>query len=113
MRSLRRIALFMSIFALVAPFSVAADFEPDPDGPWINVDVIDLVDYGKLRYNLLGNAADWFPGQSAAPDNLNPVRKDLQSLFRGMPSGERLMSVIEEAHQILFSEPEARLSQSD
>jgi predicted aldo/keto reductase-like oxidoreductase len=73
----------------------------------------DLVDYGKFRYNLLGNAADWFPGQSAAPDNLNPVRKDLQSLFRGMPSGERLMSVIEEAHQILFSEPEARLSQSD
>jgi hypothetical protein len=40
----------MSIFALVAPFSVAADFEPDPDGPWINVDVIDLVDYGNATY---------------------------------------------------------------
>jgi hypothetical protein len=40
----------MSIFVLVAPFSVAADFEPDLDGPWINVDVIDLVDFGNATY---------------------------------------------------------------
>jgi hypothetical protein len=36
--------------ALVAPFSLAAEFEPDTDGPWVNVDVIDLVDYGDGAY---------------------------------------------------------------
>jgi len=34
----------------MAPFSPAADFEADSDGPWINVDVIDLVDYGDATY---------------------------------------------------------------
>jgi len=34
----------------VAPFSPAADFEADTNGPWINVDVIDLADYGDATY---------------------------------------------------------------
>jgi hypothetical protein len=36
------------VFAAIPAFS--ADFEPDTDGPWINVDVIDLVDYGDATY---------------------------------------------------------------
>ena len=50
MKSCMRIALFLSVLALVAPFSVAAEFEPDDEGPWINVDIIDLVDYGDATY---------------------------------------------------------------
>ena len=50
MRSFTRIALFLSVLTLVAPFSLAADFEADTDGPWINVDVIDLVEYGDGNY---------------------------------------------------------------
>jgi len=50
MKSCVRIALYLFILALVAPFSLAADFEADTDGPWINVDVIDLVDYGDATY---------------------------------------------------------------
>jgi len=50
MRSFRRVALILSILVLVAPFSAATDFEADPDGPWINVDIIDLVDYGDATY---------------------------------------------------------------
>ena len=50
MRSFTRIALFLSVLTLVAPFSPAADFEADTDGPWINVDVIDLVEYGDGNY---------------------------------------------------------------
>ena len=50
MRSFTRAALFLSILALGAPFSLAAEFEPDSDGPWINVDVIDLTDYGDAAY---------------------------------------------------------------
>jgi len=50
MSSFRRVALFLSILAFVAPFSRAADFEADTNGPWINVDVIDLADYGDATY---------------------------------------------------------------
>jgi len=50
MRPCQRVALLVCALALTAPFSVAADFEPDTDGPWINVDVIDLVDYGNATY---------------------------------------------------------------
>jgi len=50
MSSFRRVALFLSILAFVAPFSPAADFEADTNGPWINVDVIDLADYGDATY---------------------------------------------------------------
>jgi len=50
MSSFARVALFLCVLALVAPFSLAADLEPDTDGPWINVDVIDLADYGDATY---------------------------------------------------------------
>jgi len=50
MKSFVRVALFLFVLAFVAPLSVAAEFEPDVDGPWINVDVIDLVDYGDGDY---------------------------------------------------------------
>jgi len=50
MRSSKRVALLVCVLALATPFSIAAEFEPDPDGPWINVDVIDLVDYGNATY---------------------------------------------------------------
>ena len=45
-----RIALFLSLLALVAPYSTAVEFEADDDGPWINVDVIDQADYGDATY---------------------------------------------------------------
>lgn len=39
------------VFALaLAPFAAAADLEPDTDGPWINVDVYDLADYGDVTF---------------------------------------------------------------
>jgi hypothetical protein len=40
----------VSVLALVVPFSAAVEFEADTAGPWINVDVIDLVDYGDASY---------------------------------------------------------------
>lgn len=73
----------------------------------------DMVDYGKFRYNLLGNAGDWFPGQQASPACLEPVRPALESLFRNLPAGARLMAVLEEAHGLLNDESVKRLSESD
>ena len=50
MKSVLRLSLFACVLALVVPFAGAADLEPNTDGPWINVDVINLVDYGDATY---------------------------------------------------------------
>jgi hypothetical protein len=50
MKSVLRLTLFACVLALVVPFAGAADFEPDTDGPWINVDVYDLADYGDATF---------------------------------------------------------------
>jgi hypothetical protein len=49
MKPVLRISLIVMALAL-APFAVAADLEPDTDGPWINVDVYDLVDAGDATF---------------------------------------------------------------
>ncbi len=50
MKSVLRLTLFACVLALVVPFAGAADFEPDTGGPWINVDVYDLADYGDATF---------------------------------------------------------------
>lgn len=50
MKSVLRLSLFACVLALVVPFAGAADFEPDTAGPWINVDVYDLADYGDATF---------------------------------------------------------------
>ena len=49
MKSARRVVLFACVISLFVPNVLAADFEPDTDGAWINVDVID-VDFGNATY---------------------------------------------------------------
>ena len=50
MSSFKRVAVLLCVLSFIASFSVAAEFEGDTDGPWINVDIIDLVDYGDATY---------------------------------------------------------------
>ncbi|MGA1205044.1 MAG: aldo/keto reductase [Opitutales bacterium] len=73
----------------------------------------DMVEYGQMRYNLLGNAEDWFPGHTASPDRLREHRPALEALFKRLPAGSSLMGILEETHQLLFKEPQKRLSESD
>jgi predicted aldo/keto reductase-like oxidoreductase len=72
----------------------------------------DMTGYGKFRYNMLGNAADWVPGQQAAPEKLDPVRSELEALCARLPAGKRLLSIIEETHEQLVEEKKRRLSES-
>lgn len=69
-----------------------------------------LVEYGKFRYNILGNAADWFPGEQADPERVNGVRKELEALFARLPAGRLLMDYLEEAHELLGGDEVQRLS---
>ena len=67
----------------------------------------DLIDYAKMRYNLLGNASHWFPGNKA--DRVNEL--NLQHCLAHSPHADKIPTLLQEAHALLSSEAVKRLSQ--
>ena len=68
----------------------------------------DMIDYGKMRYNLLGQADHWFPGNRA--DKLDEL--DLRECLVNSPQAEKIPQMLAKAHDILGSAEIKRLSQS-
>ncbi|MDY6785232.1 MAG: aldo/keto reductase [Cyanobacteriota bacterium] len=72
----------------------------------------DMIDYGKSRYNLLGNGGHWFPGNKA--DKLKQVQLKLswKQCFEESPHADKIPGFLAEAHRLLGGGKVKRLSQS-
>jgi predicted aldo/keto reductase-like oxidoreductase len=44
---------------------------------WTFAKSLDLIEWGKMRYNLMGNAGHWFPGANAESFDSSAVRAAL------------------------------------
>lgn len=71
----------------------------------------DLIEYGKMRYNLLGNGGHWFPGLNAA--NLHSISEEqFAKAVKGSPFAGSIRGWLQETHDLLGGAEVKRLSQS-
>ncbi len=75
---------------------------------WTYAKSLDLVEWGKMRYNLLGQAEHWFPGENV----LSLQTEGMSALLKESPFVDRIEATLKEAHAMMFEAPKKRLSQS-
>jgi predicted aldo/keto reductase-like oxidoreductase len=75
---------------------------------WNLVQAFDLLDYARFRYNLLGTANHWFPGNKV--DAVLPKQEGaLREALAHSPHGDRIIDTLYRAHALLDGSVGARL----
>ena len=69
------------------------------------VKAFDMSAYGKMRYNLLGKADHWFPGNMA--DKVDGL--DFRAALKNSPFAERIPAALAEAHALMSGAEVKRL----
>lgn len=69
----------------------------------------DMHEYGKMRYNLLGNGGHWFSGLNAGSLDAYPIER-LQKAYKDSPFAEQIPAWLREAHDLLGGQEVKRLS---
>lgn len=75
---------------------------------WTFAKGLDMVEFAKMRYNLLGSANHWFPGEKAAGVDDEALRPVLEK----SPFAAEIPGILREAHALLNAEEQKRLSES-
>jgi predicted aldo/keto reductase-like oxidoreductase len=79
---------------------------------WTYAKSLDLVEWGKMRYNLLGNAGHWFPGEHVGKLD-DEAWAQLHKQLQASPVAARIPEVLRDAHSLLLAEEVKRQSESD
>ncbi|MBT5321038.1 MAG: aldo/keto reductase [Verrucomicrobiales bacterium] len=76
---------------------------------WTYAKGLDLVDWGKMRYNLLGQGDHWFPGEHVG--KLDVI--GLTEALRKSPFANRIPEILTETHRLLLDTEQKRQSESE
>ena len=76
---------------------------------WTYAKGLDLVDWGKMRYNLLGQGDHWFPGEHVGKLD----ETGLIEALRKSPFADRIPEILTETHRLLLDTEQKRQSESE
>jgi len=75
---------------------------------WTWAKALDLHDFAKWRYNMLGTAGHWFPGKTVKDFD----KAEMQQALQNSPHADKIIDILEEARSLFEDTPVQRLSQS-